>query len=71
MKLRAVSGNPYKDSLLRVAWENGRRAKSRREVATLPRGMSVRVWFAYYAGFRRRGWHRSQNGQLKWHRVGA
>jgi len=68
MKVRAVSGNPYKDSLLRVAFNQGRRDQLKCEYRDKPPCRSARTDFAYEAGFTGRGWHRSPNGQVKWHK---
>ena len=55
MKARAVSGNPYKDSLLRVAFGLGRRDRLKYGYRVKPPCISVRTDFAYDAGFRGRG----------------
>jgi len=66
MKVRAVFGNPYKDSLLRVAFAQGKRARLRGEVLGRQPGVSDRAWYAWRAGYMGWGWHRSPNGQVKW-----
>ena len=66
MKVRAVSGNPYKDSLLRGAFGLGRRDRLKYGYRVKPPCISARTDFAYEAGFKGRGWHRSPNGQVKW-----
>jgi len=71
MKVRAVFGNPYKDSLLRVAYDLGRRDRLRFGHREKAPHSSARTDFAYEAGYHGRGWHRSPNGQVKWHRGGA
>ena len=71
MKVRAVFGNPYRESLLRTAFDQGKRTRLRDQA--LPRIVSVgdRFWFAFRAGYVGHGWHRSPNGQVKWHKGGA
>ena len=66
MKLRAVSGNPYKDSLLRVAFNQGRRDQLKCGYRDKPPCISVRTDFAYEAGYLGWRWHRSPNGRVKW-----
>jgi len=71
MKVRAVFGNPYRESLLRTAFNRGRWDRLRKPRWGVGQGWSERVKFAYRAGFEGRGWHRSPNGQVKWHKGGA
>ena len=68
MRARAVSGNPYKDSLLRVAFGLGRRDRLKYGYRVKPPCISVRTDFAYEAGYLGWRWHRSPNGQVKWHK---
>ena len=71
MKVRVWIGDPYKVPRLSAAYVRG--SRDRRTDGTWRRsfGDSARIGVAYDAGFRNRSWHRSPNGQLKWHRVGA
>ena len=71
MKVRAVFGNPYEDRLLRVAWHQGREDRRVAGCRRLCYGSSSRTGFAYQRGYERTGWHRSPNGQVKWHRGSA
>ena len=71
MKVRAVFGNPYKEGLLRVAFDQGERARRQGVRPGQEVGMRSRTWFAWCAGYDGRGWDRGPNGQVKWHRGGA
>ena len=66
MKARADFVNPYKQSLLRAAFGLGRRDRLKYGYRVKPPCISARTDFAYEAGFKGRGWHRSPNGQVKW-----
>lgn len=58
---------PYAPGLLQAAaWSQGLRDGASGRVKTCLIGVSARVEFAYDQGFRRRRWHRSPNGQIKW-----
>ena len=71
MRVRTFFANPYKDSLLRVAFDQGRKARRIGAVRERLLGCTDRTWFAVCAGYNGRGWHRSSNGELKWHGGGA
>ena len=71
MKVRAVFGNPYAEGLLRVAFDAGRKARRIGAVRVRLLGCSDRTWFALCAGYDGRGWHRSPNGQVRWHKGGV
>jgi len=71
MKPRVEYGNPYKESLLRVAFAKGKEARRRGWVRHQLISCSPRTLFAYEAGYQGWGWHRAPNGQVKWHRKGA
>ena len=71
MKVRAVFGNPYREGLLRAVFYQGKRARLRGQVCARGEGVSGRAQFAFRAGYEGRGWHRSPNGQVKWHRGSA
>lgn len=70
MKVRADFVNPYADGLLRVAFDQGKRARLRGEAGCQGEGVSKRTQFAFRAGYRDWRWHRSPNGQVKWHKGG-
>jgi len=69
MKPRVEYGNPYRESLLRAAFSQGKMARLRGLVCCQGEGVSNRSQFAFRAGYLLRGWHRSPNGQVKWHRC--
>jgi len=71
MKPRVEFGNPYKESLLRAVYTQGKRAKLRGLVCARGEGVSNRTQFAFRAGYLGRRWHRSPNGQVKWHKLGG
>lgn len=72
MRPRVEYGNPYRESLLRVAFDQGKRARllGQIRVRVFP-GCSDRTLFAYEAGYLGLGWHRAPNGQVKWHKRGV
>jgi len=69
MKPRVEYGNPYWESLLHLAFARGKRDRLKFGYRVKPPCISARTDFAYNAGFLGRGWHRSPNGQVKWHRC--
>ena len=71
MSARPVFCNPYKDSLLRVTFFMGKRDRLRFGYRVKPPCISVRTDFAYEAGYLGWRWHRSPNGQVKWHKLGG
>ena len=71
MKVRADFGNPYADGLLRAVFSQGKRARLRGQVCARGEGCSNRTQFAFRAGYLGLRWHRSPNGQVKWHRGGV
>ena len=67
----AVFSNPYRDSLLRMAFDYGKRRRLQGQVLVPQAGQSARTTFAVKAGYWAWGWHRTPSGQVKWHGRGA